>query len=72
MQRGQQALQVGGDPRAAARMSSAASGLRFCGMMLEPPLTASGSATKPNSAVAQSTTSVPMRLRWAAERGRRR
>ena len=46
------------------RASSATSGLSFCGIIDEPVAAASGRRTKPNSVVAQSTSSSPIRERW--------
>src|SRR3989304_5849074 len=43
------------------RASSATSGLRFWGMMLEPVANSSGSPMNPNSSLAQSTTSSASR-----------
>ena len=45
------------------RTSSATSGLSFWGIIDEPVAAVSGSFTKPNSAVAQSTISSPIRER---------
>ena len=50
-----------------ARTSSAASGLRFCGMIDEPVVKRSESATKPNCGVAQSTISSAKRERCTAQ-----
>ncbi len=49
------------------RTSSAASGLRFCGMIEEPVVKASDSATKPNCGVVQSTISSASRDRCTAQ-----
>ena len=48
------------------RTSSAASGLRFCGMIDEPVEKASDSRTKPNCGVVHSTISSAKRERWVA------
>ena len=45
------------------RVSSATSGFRFCGIMLDPVLCRSGSLANPNSAMAHSTTSSARRDR---------
>ena len=50
-----------------ARSSSAASGLRFCGIRLEPEANESDTRQKPNSAVDQSTISPPSWDRWPAQ-----
>ena len=50
-----------------ARTSSAASGLRFCGMIDEPVVKRSESVTKPNCGVAQSTISSAKRERCTAQ-----
>ena len=50
-----------------ARTSSAASGLRFCGMIEEPVVNLSDSRMKPNCAVDQSTISSASRDRWTAQ-----
>ncbi len=44
-------------------MSSNTSGFRFCGMIEEPVVNASGSVRKPNSSVANSSTSAAKRPR---------
>ena len=49
------------------RTSSAASGLRFCGMIEEPVEKASESRTKPNCGVVHSTISSAKRERWVAQ-----
>ena len=49
------------------RTSSAASGLRFCGMIEEPVVKASESRTKPNCGVVQSTISSAKRERCTAQ-----
>ena len=51
-----------------ARTSSAASGLRFCGMIEEPVVKRSDSRTKPNCGVDQITISSAKRDRWTAQR----
>ena len=51
---------------ALARTSSAASGLRFCGMIDEPVVKASDSLTKPNCGVVHSTISSARRERCTA------
>ena len=48
------------------RTSSAASGLRFCGMIDEPVVKASESLTKPNCGVVHNTISSAKRERWIA------
>ena len=50
-----------------ARTSSAASGLRFCGMIEEPVVKRSESVTKPNCGVAQITISSAKRERCTAQ-----
>jgi hypothetical protein len=45
------------------RTSSATSGFSFCGIIEEPVAAVSGSRTNPNSALAQSTISSPIRER---------
>ena len=57
---------------ALARTSSAASGLRFCGMIDEPVVNLSDRATKPNCGVVQMTISSARRDRCMAAIGRRR
>ena len=52
---------------ALARTSSAASGLRFCGMIEEPVVKASDSRTKPNCGVVQITISSAKRDRCTAQ-----
>ena len=49
------------------RTSSAASGLRFCGMIEEPVVNLSDRPAKPNCGVAQSTISSAKRDRWTAQ-----
>ncbi len=49
-----------------ARTSSAASGLRFCGMMDEPVVRSSGRVAKPNIGVIHTTISSARRDRWPA------
>ena len=46
------------------RASSATSGFSFCGIIDDPVAALSGSLAKPNSAVAQSASSSPIRDRW--------
>jgi hypothetical protein len=46
------------------RASSATSGFSFCGIIDDPVAAASGRFAKPNSAVAHSTISSPIRERW--------
>ncbi len=48
------------------RMSSSTSGLRFCGMIDEPVVNASGSLRKPNSVENQKIHSCAQPLRWMA------
>ena len=50
-----------------ARASSAASGLRFCGMIEEPVVKASDRRTKPNGAEHHITISSASRERWTAQ-----
>jgi hypothetical protein len=49
------------------RISSAASGFFFCGMMLDPVENRSESVTKRNCALDQITSSSANRLRWVAQ-----
>ena len=49
------------------RTSSAASGLRFCGMIELPEVNASGIRTKPNCGVDHSTSSSASRERCTAQ-----